>query len=486
MVKKHFLNLSTNSLIYILSSVVLLLQFGYMPLHGDGAFYASVIADFAQKPSLIMPRPNGAYFFDHPYLFFYLSSLSVIFFGVHDFAVKLPNYIFAAFTFFVVFKIYNLHKIKHTFKNNLEPCTHKNLSVNAFSIFLLITLFMAGYELQIRQPSLDPLAHLWALSSFYFLLQRKWSLSGLMLGLAFCTKATELLPYVAAITCFQFYQDVIFKPNYLKNTFLVFKNLLKIAFWALVPIFIFLFLDYWFKVGWLHSYYAYQFSGRFLTQNHLMNHQFFWGALKFIFITMQPWFFIWLFFLARFFIKNKTFTKLSVFTLFYGFFLLTAFTLIKKDSSQHFTGLYIFLAASLAEIIFIELQNINQTTSYKLFVRLRWFIKGLLAIASAAFIYLNFINNSKDFWTMLQRKASELQKKPEQVIVIDPLSSRQEEIYWTGQWYWKNLIYAFQLDERVKLELNQPIFLIKTSASNQDIEVIETSVNSELLSKLKK
>lgn len=465
-------------LIYIICILILGHQLFWCPIHGDGAFYSLVLKQFVQNPTLKLYRATGEPFFDHPYLFFYLSWPIVKLFGFSDLAIKLPNLLIAFVTLYFIVLTVKVTMPNLEIQNADDAHIYSKWSGLLACLFLVL---MAGYEMQIRQPSLDPLAHLFALMSLYVSLRSGQALlSGVILGLAFLAKGTEMLPHLGALLFINMIDASIkitisrFYINIQKALLTVVGLVCVVALWFG--------LDMLLEIGWFKGYYSYQFSGRFLNHQNFEKKFFDFSFIKVLFSVFQPWFFLMFGLSIYYFRKIKKIPLLWIYVWIYIFLVSIAFSIIKKDSSQHYTGIYILGAILLgqASTWFYSLGKI--LIQKKIIKYGRAFLIFLFVCSFVGTVYFWITPyNKKDLWGAILDARSTLGLSPKKVVVIDPSDVWQEQIYWTGRWYWKNPIIWFNNDQRIQLQLGQSVYWVSTDSDGRRLNIREETIQQEHL-----
>jgi 4-amino-4-deoxy-L-arabinose transferase-like glycosyltransferase len=209
--------------------LIITAQLFWSTIHGDGAVYAWLIREVSEGGffSSQLPKWTQTQFFaEHPYLFFYFGALFTKIFGYSDLALKIPNFVVAAFSLLAVYKVAAL-------RQHGQERSHQ---IGLIAGYVLI--FDAAYMLQISQPSLDPLAQLLALVSVVsFVYYQRSFLAGLFMGLAFLTKGVEILPNFAALFMLSCYLRR-------KNTSQLFKNLFLMLIGLLIPLLVWFGVDH--------------------------------------------------------------------------------------------------------------------------------------------------------------------------------------------------------------------------------------------------
>ncbi|WP_413578506.1 ArnT family glycosyltransferase [Bdellovibrio sp. HCB290] len=445
-------------------------QVFWCPIHGDGAFYALIIKQTTLDPGLTLYRATGAPFFDHPWLFFYYASLITKVFGISDLTVKLPNFLMAGFTFFLMFKMAKASYPDFTTRENDNKQSFIFWS-GLISIFLLV--LTGGYELQTRQPSLDPMVQFLALAAAFVLIKYKnhyWA--GIVLGLAFMTKGTEMLSHLAALLLLPLIGNSL--QESLRDFF---KDLLKsiLVLGGVLTVFALWFAwDRYFNIHWFEGYYQYQFANRFFAKQNFSS-----SVIDFAFIkSLIEMYGVWLIPTAVihsfYFKKHKSLPKVWIYYWVYLLMTVCAFSLIKKDSSQHYTGIYIFGSIGLAQGLVYLWTSWNDQLRTK---SLQW-AKALVMVVfiagcGGALYFWTTPYNKKDIWAETQRVGKILSKEPSKVVVIDPKSPWQEQMYWNLRWYSVNPIYWEVADRRAQVSAGQSILIVSANESGSEIQVKE-------------
>jgi len=319
------LYLQTNFFVIIAAITFFLLitaQTLWSTIHGDGAVYAWITKELAvggwgagKLPNWTQTQP----FAEHPYLFFYFASVFVKLFGVSDLVLKLPNYLVAAASLYTVYRA-----VQQTAKNQAVAL------VACYALLLNGTYFM-----QISQPTLDPMAQLLSLISVLVLIFFENAfLAGIVIGLAFLTKGLELLPNLAALVLTSaFMQRASFKN--------VVKNSLLIGAGVLLPVVGWIVLDKFLWNGqWVKTYWNRQFVNRFFSENNVDKASGPAYLMTFIRVYFLELFIFAVWFLVTDAWKKKRSDPLFIFFVSYCVLNIAAFLIIKKDSSQHVTGVW--------------------------------------------------------------------------------------------------------------------------------------------------
>ncbi len=296
-------------------------------------------------------------------------------------------------------------------------------SVGLFAAYALI--LNGAFILQVSQPSLDPMAQLLALGAATVLIFFKRPfVVGLLIGLAFLTKGLELLPNLAALFFMTLYLNR-------KNPPLVIsKNILFQLLGFLIPIVFWLAHDQLSWNGqWLGTYWNRQFTVRFFNQNN-QNTFFDFSIL----ITFFQAYFLEIMILSLGLWKSRMFRRKSdplfVYFLFYLFFHSLAFFIIKKDSSQHLTGVFLLGAVFVGEYLYEAWQKYN----WKGFQSVILILFSLAAVYWALFVLSPYKN--KDYWNEIKAESTALTNKDlPQSIVTKDINANGYGIFFTTQWY---------------------------------------------------
>jgi 4-amino-4-deoxy-L-arabinose transferase-like glycosyltransferase len=410
-------------------------QMFWSTIHGDGAVYAWITKEMAFGGVLSSKLPNwdqSHIFAEHPYLFFYFGSLFVKLFGLSDITLKLPNFLIAAAS---VFSLYKLSRMYFTDSKKAHA-----LGLIAGYVLLL----NSTYIMQISQPSLDPLAQfLGLLSVIVLIFEEQAFLSGLILGLAFLTKGLELLPnFAASVLIAAFIQK-----NSAKN---LFKNAALVILGTLIPVMLWLTMDHLLWGGqWLSTYWSRQFTNRFL-QSRNMQKVFDIGYLNTVLqvyflemIILGAW--LWTGALGR-----KKNDPLFLYFIVYAVFNILAFLIIKKDSTQHLTGILLIGALFVAEALWDIWEKLGAR-------RLKVIPLSLLVMAITYWMW--FIVNADrnpDIWTTVKNESSYNKNSGVPVVIHD--STRESYgLFHTAQWYSQSDQVFFDSDAD-RLEGKQVLF----------------------------
>jgi 4-amino-4-deoxy-L-arabinose transferase-like glycosyltransferase len=390
-------------------------QVFWSTIHGDGAVYAWLIREVGELGIISSKMPNWSssqIFAEHPYLFFYFSTLFTNFFGYSDLAVKIPNFVVAGLTLFSVYKICQIRN-----GNKIE-----SYQIGLISCYVLA--FNATFMMQVSQPSLDPMAQLISIIAIaVYVFSGKAFVSSLILGAAFLTKGLEMLPHLASF----FFLAIYFHH---KNLSKLFKTLCLMFLGVLIPIVIWLAFDriYW-NSQWLSTYWLRQFTSRFFKKEN-METAFNLGFL----ITLIKIYWVEGLIIIVGLLKSKYWIRrkdsLFVYFVLYTFFTTLAFLIIKKDSSQHLTGVVLLGSIFVGEYL------------WELWQRLGW--KYLQAIPFLLFIlglcYWNWFvviqKNNPDVWTTIKSQSQIYSKNTTQVpIIVKEDVVDNYGVFYTTQWY---------------------------------------------------
>lgn len=462
---------------WIIASIAFLIithQVFWCPIHGDGAFYALVIKQATQHPGVILLRGNGVEFFDHPWLFFYYASLVTKILGVSDLTVKIPNFLIAGLTFFLMVKM-----SQASFPNFIKRSSQTDQSLASWAglIAILLLVLTGGYEHQTRQPSIDPTAHFVALGAVFVLIKyRSYYGAGLLLGLAFMTKGAEMMSHLAALMLLPMVESSL--RNSIRHSW---KNLLKsllVLIGVLTVIAVWFGWDRYFGIHWFEGYYQFQFANRFFSKGNMSSSvgdlMFFKSLLQLYGVWLIPTLLIHIFY----FKKNKSLPQ--IWTYYWVYLLMTnmAFFLIKKDSAQHYTGIYIFGSISLAQGLVYMWSSVADRAQVKWLKAAKTLAVILLAAGGGASGYFwTTPYNKKDIWLETKRVGNSLKSNPRRVVVIDPKSPWAEQMYWNLRWYSENPIYWCEGDRRPALSLGEKVFIVSANQNGDEIEVRETAVD---------
>ena len=390
-------------------------QVFWSTIHGDGAVYAWVVKEVSKAGLLSHTLPNwdqNKSFAEHPYLFFYFSSLFTKLFGFSDLALKIPNFVIVGVTLFGVYKFSVL-------RNRLSAGAHQIGLISAYVI-----VFNSAYMMQASQPSLDPMAQLFALLAVGGLIfYRSYFFSGFLLGLAFLTKGLEILPHLAALfllTCHLYRTEP--------------KHLVRIlglqALGLFIPVAIWFGTDYFlWDMQWTECYWERQFLNRFLSHTNIRTP----FTFSYLFNFLQTYS-LELFVIAVGLWKSKNWSRrndpLFIYFLLYTFFNVTAFLLIKKNSSQHLTCVFLLGAAFVGEYL------------YDFWMRSRWRILKVfpLFLFLLSFVYWCWFmvkkNENPDMWTSIKNAGKQTAREENLPIVIQETNTGEDYgIFYTVQWY---------------------------------------------------
>lgn len=405
-------------------------------IHGDGAVYAWLIKGVVENTSDLLSRPlswtQTSYFCDHPYLFFYLSAPIVKIFGISDIGVKIPNYIFGFLTLMLVYKIVSLRSA--------------SFAASVLACYVLITNPL--YELMLRQPTLDPLAQLLSLFSIFILLYGKWAwtrswslkffFAGLFMGLAFLTKGLELLPNLAAlfiVACLLIYKNRLNPIKLL--SFGILGTMVPLAAWVWYD------HTFW-NQQWTNHYFQHQIKNRFFGPSNTQE-IFSLAYLKnliskyFIQLALVGWG------TYQTLKRKKSLDLFWWYAAVYTLFNIMAFSIIKKDSSQHLTGVFVFTSILIGPYLYEMYLTLK---SEKIKNKFQKFMSGfhLFLLVGSFSMWSYFVtqkNTKDDLWNFIKNQKSFFAQPENKLpIVVDPSVTDLSAIYFTGQWYWTtNKIY---------------------------------------------
>ncbi|AGH95406.1 ArnT family glycosyltransferase [Pseudobdellovibrio exovorus] len=424
--------------------MILTAQVFWSAIHGDGAVYSWIVREISEAGFLAGQLPSWdrtRVFAEHPYLFFYFSSLFTSVLGYSDIVLKIPNFAIAAFSILAVYVVSR--------KNNFSYL-HFNTSQDRHAIGLLagyVLVINATYIMQVAQPSLDPLAQLLAfLSVTVWIFYRQAFWSGILLGLAFLTKGLEILPHLAALALLVSLQNFSSKSS---STVDYFKQIAVFSLGLILPISIWVGYDLTIWNGqWISTYWSRQFTQRFFNQENL---QFVW-SFGILTTFIEVYLFEILFLSSALVLSayqlhsHKSFTEslkrnispLTLYFVFYIFFNLLAFWLIKKDSSQHLTGVLLFGALPVAEAIYKIWKSLNFKFAHQL---------ALFGFALSLGYWMWFVSGvqkNPDIWTAIktesERQQPDFKKLP---IVVQNDTPEGYGFFYTVQWYFpEQTIYS--------------------------------------------
>jgi hypothetical protein len=449
--------------VYIAAAILFMLttaQTLWSTIHGDGAVYAWMVREICDNASGLLSHPlawmRSGFFIDHPYFFFFVAAPISKIFGTGDVGIKIPNYIVGFISLWMVYKI------------------AKNYTASVWPGILASYVLMSNplYELMLKQPTLDPLAQLLSLFSVYILIahekpeDKKFFFSGLLMGFAFLTKGLELLPNLAAlfiVVC------ILIKKHKLNAFQIIFLGLLGIA----LPVLTWFAYDriFWNQL-WFKSYYDRQFTNRFFSAENtqtaisfsylknLISKYFIqigiiiWGSLKLVRQGRALGLFWW-------------------YTVIYTVFNIIAFSIIKKDSSQHMTGIFLFSSVLVGHYLYESYQSLNYSKAQVTLNKILPYFHYTIGVA--VFImwgwFMTHQNNKQDMWTFIKNQTEFFNQTENNLPIVladdvDDLTG----VYFTAQWYWtKNKIYLST--EAKSLLEEQAVFLItKKDANSFNIE----------------
>ena len=204
-----------------------------------------------------------------------------------------------------------------------------------------------------------------------------------------------------------------------------------------IPVAIWLGYDHFIWQGqWSQTYVMRQFQGRLLSEANMKS--FFGFAYLETFIRV---YFIEIIIIAVGFFKSTMKCRrkdpLFFYFLWYLFFHLLAFMIIKKDSSQHLTGVILVGSVFVGESIWEGLQKLNRSL-------IRFLPAFLFVIALIYWCFYTFHKNDKtDLWTSIKNESenSDLNENNLPIVVKDSTADNYG-LFNTIQWYFpKHKVY---------------------------------------------
>jgi hypothetical protein len=442
---------------YIATAIFFMLitaQTLWSTIHGDGAVYALIIREIVNNPSGLLSHPvawmRSAFFIDHPYFFFYFAAPISKIFGTGDVGIKIPNYIVGFVSLWMVYKTTQLYT------NSIWP--------GLLAGYALI--FNPLYELMLKQPTLDPLAQLLSLFSIFILISktknRNFFFSGVFMGLAFLTKGLELLPNLAAlfiIVC------ILIKNKKLNPIKTIFLGLLGIT----LPLLVWFAYDrlFWNQM-WFNQYFDRQFTNRFFSEENTqttINLSYLHNLVSKYFI--QIGIIIWG--TSRLIKQNRSLGLFWWYTITYTFFNVVAFRIIKKDSSQHMTGIFLFSSVLIGQYLYESYQSLKYKNMKVNFDKFLSYFHYTIAVA--VFImwgwFMTHKNNKADLWTFIKNQTEFFNQSENHLPII--LADNVDDpngVYFAAQWYWtRNKIY-FPVEAKALLKEQNVFFITKKDANS--------------------
>lgn len=444
--QKHFFTLIALLTFFLLITA----QTMWSAIHGDGAVYAWVSKEMALGGMFANKLPSwdqSQVFAEHPYLFFYFASFFVKLFGVSDIALKLPNFVIASLSIFTVVKASLLKWPAHSKEEG------KGRQVGLIAGYAL--LLNATYIMQVSQPSLDPMAQLLSVVAILvFLFGGSVFLSGLVLGAAFLTKGLELLPNLAAFGIVAIYVYKSSFKEFLKNAGIFLAGLL-------LPVVAWLAFDYLVWNGqWLNTYWDRQFVKRFFNSNNV-NRAFDFAYL----MTVARVYFIEFFILGVWFAatdawKKKKQDPLFLYFVAYCVFNIAAFLIIKKDSSQHATGILVVGSIFVGEAVW-DIWN-------KLGAKRLWVVPVSLLVLTFTYWSWFFINAdyNPDMWTVVKNESQVYKGATPLPVVVRDWTGEAYGLFHTAQWYTKSDKVFYQADAD-RLLIGQEVLMLFEKENGQ-------------------
>lgn len=415
--------------------LVITAQLFWSTIHGDGAVYSWIAREIGEAGFFSRQLPawdQTRIFAEHPYLFFYFSTVFTSWLGYSDLVLKIPNFVVAAAS---IGLLWHISRKRHTFAGS-ENLNDSSSMIGLIAAYVLV--LNPNYIMQISQPSLDPMAQLLALlaAALYLLHQRPFA-AGLLLGLAFLTKGLELLPHAAAFAVI-----VIWSKRRTPDT--LFSHLALGAAGTLIPLAAWLGYDQILWQGqWLSTYWQRQFAERFFNSHNTQS-----LLQPDILLTFLQVYTFELLVLAAgiMFVRRRRPTDMF-FTYFiaYTFFNLLAFMLIKKDSSQHLTGIMLFGSLFVAESMWSLAQQIRWRSALRAIPMLLFAV----ALGYWSWFIVGFRTNP-DLWTAIKNESVLNRAQRAQLpIVVQSSTPEGYGFFYTIQWYFPSqAVYSPELAKR--------------------------------------
>lgn len=421
--------------------LIITAQFFWATIHGDGAVYAWVSRKISEN-GILSPRPpnwtQSEIFAEHPYLFFYFTGLFTSLFGFSDLVMKLPNFFIAGFSILTVYRVSCLR----------DGSKNRSYEIGLTAGYAL--LLNAAYALQISQPTLDPLAQLLAFFAPLILIYyRNAFLAGFILGLAFLTKGLEMLPNLAAL----FFLTCYLNSRNLRS---LAQNLALGLIGLALPVSLWLGYDFYvWKSQWLQTYISRQFENRLLNPENMKSifgYDYVWTFAR-IYCVEILIISVGLFKSAR----SRRADPLFLYFICYLFFHILAFLIIKKDSSQHLTGVLLVGSVIVGEYIWDGLQKVS-----------RFILRALpVFICVVAFIYWGMYvfrkNEKPDLWTSIRNESESTSLSQDDLPIV--IKNSTQDIYGmfnTAQWYFTGHKVYLQSEADQLLE-GQKVYLLTDS-----------------------
>lgn len=95
--------------IFVVIFCIYLLGFGIDVMEVDAAQYASMSREMLERGNFLQVYDLGQDYLDKPPFLFWISALSMKFFGVNNFAYRLPSFLFSLLAIYSVFKLCSLY-----------------------------------------------------------------------------------------------------------------------------------------------------------------------------------------------------------------------------------------------------------------------------------------------------------------------------------------------------------------------------------------
>lgn len=419
-------------------------QVFWSAIHGDGAVYAWIIRKVTEN-GLFSPNPpywtQWQMFAEHPYLFFFYSTFFTKLVGFSDLGVKLPNFLIGALSLWLVYRV--------CLSRDQRQERSYQIGLTACYALILNTI----YVLQISQPTLDPLAQLLAvLAILFFIKTNKALISGLVLGLAFVTKGLEMLPHLAAFFILVSYKEGANLKSYRK---ILLFGLLGV----LIPICAWLAYDLWFWQGeWLYTYWSRQMADRVTALQSPKTAFDISYLITFVRIYLAE--ILILFFGFIKFKKNSYKSDyLFIYFLSYVFFNILAFVLIRKDSSQHMTGVLLLGSVFVGEFIWQWMDAYAKI--------LKKIIPVILFLIATVYWLWFMTHQNRDIWSEIKLSSQQEEAADTNLpIVIQNISNNDYGLFYTTQWYFPNH-KTYLLEDADRILIGQDVILIGESKSGK-------------------
>ncbi len=325
--KKLFFHIVDNILIYL---VLLLFAFfffyrlGFLPLtNWDEAWYATVARNMLKSGDWLDLQWNGRGYYDHPPMGFWLMGVSLLLFGVNEFAVRFPSALLGLLTLLVVY-----YTGKVLFKNKL-----------AGVVAAVVLGTSAWYVVRVRSGNLDAVfVFFYALTVFLAIKAQQnfkyFPLTMLSFAALVLSKAIAGLSAAILIVFLIFRQILLFKKNYKWLILGVVAFLLFVAPWYILhfrkyPDF---YQQHFLDVGVRNK----KLASYFHLETYL--------PLFYLHMGVRKWYYLWFFGLGTIILTFNFLRKNYLLLLLWNFIVLYPFLTTNQTHIWHLIPVYLPLS----------------------------------------------------------------------------------------------------------------------------------------------